>query len=153
MSKFPVLHFPPVQLQFVPGHDPDELYFFDIFRRRKILLTPEEWVRQHLAHYLMNQVHYPRTHIKLESGLQVNRLGKRSDLVVTNRQGQPYLLAECKAPTEIISDETLKQAGNYNNYYKAPFLLVTNGLVSRCFHIDFAARQFTALKALPPYPV
>src|ERR1700676_1851674 len=79
-----------------------ELILFDIIRKKNIVITPEEWVRQHFVQYLINQKHYPKTLIKLEGGHKLNGMPKRSDIVVYNSAGEKILLVECKAPSVAI---------------------------------------------------
>ena len=70
-------------------------WIFDILRRKYLVLTPEEWVRQHFVHYIINELQYPKALIKVEGGLSYNKLSKRSDIVVFNRDGKPWMVIEC----------------------------------------------------------
>ena len=103
-------------------------YVFDIIRKKFILLTPEEWVRQHLVHFLANDRGFPLSRIAVERGLKVNGLKKRFDVLIFDSLGMPQLLAECKAPDIKLSEETLMQVSVYNSHFGAGHLLVTNGL-------------------------
>ena len=103
-------------------------HIYDIIRRKYILLTPEEWVRQHLLHWLIESCNYPKSLIQLEKGLRYNRLQKRTDIIVFNRQGNPFLLVECKATSVKLSDTVVHQAMLYNRVKGAKFLLISNGL-------------------------
>ncbi len=102
-------------------------YIRDIFRRKYVILTPEEWVRQHAGRFLVDNG-YPLTVISLEKQLQVNGLKRRFDLVVFDRHNQPFLLVECKRPQVEITAEVMNQAAHYNYTLQAPYLWVTNGL-------------------------
>ncbi len=84
-------------------------YIFDVIRKKFLLLTPEEWVRQHLVHFLVEEKKYPRSLIQLEGGLKLNNLQKRSDILIFNNIGQKIVLIECKAPSVKISQETFEQ--------------------------------------------
>jgi hypothetical protein len=108
-------------------------YIFDIIRRKYIFITPEEWVRQHLIHWLIEVHQYPKSLFRIESGLQYNNLTKRTDVVVYQRDGQPFLLIECKAPQIELTQTTLDQALRYNATLKAPFVLISNGLQNFIF--------------------
>lgn len=103
-------------------------HIFDIIRRKYVFITPEEWVRQHVLHWLIQHGQYPKTLLKIESGLRYNRLSQRTDIVVYDRTAKPFLVVECKAPHIQVSQEVLAQALRYNTILKAPFVLITNGL-------------------------
>jgi len=104
------------------------LEIFDAIRRKFIVLTPEEWVRQHFVQYLITELGVPHTHIKLEGGQTYNTLQKRCDIVVWDSNLRPILIVECKASHVDINANVLHQLGNYNSGLQAPFLAVTNGL-------------------------
>lgn len=129
-----------------------KVWIFDGIRKKYIVLTPEEWVRQHFIHYLIHEKKYPRSLIKVEGGLIYNQLQKRTDIVVFNRHGLPWMVVECKSPTLPVSASTLTQASVYNTTLKAPFLTVTNGLVHLCAQIDWVERKTTLLEDTPVYP-
>jgi hypothetical protein len=127
------------------------LHIFDVIRKKFVVITPEEWVRQHFVHFLVNQYNYPRSMIRLEGGLKYNALHKRSDIVVYNREAKPWMLIECKAPEVPIDQSVLDQAAQYNHVLKARYLLVTNGLRHLCCEIDHEGNCFTYLPDLPAY--
>ena len=106
----------------------DKLWIFDSLRKKHLVLTPEEWVRQHWVNYLINHLDYPGGLFSLEKGLKYNQLAKRTDLVVFDREGKPYLLVECKSPGIKIDQKTLKQAMTYNSKLDCPNLILSNGL-------------------------
>ncbi|MCU0340885.1 MAG: type I restriction enzyme HsdR N-terminal domain-containing protein [Spirosomaceae bacterium] len=116
-------------------------HIFDVIRRKYIFLTPEEWVRQHVLHWLIQYAQYPKSLIKIESGLKYNRLAQRTDMVVYDRAAAPFLLVECKAPDVSLSQDVLAQALRYNAVLKAPYLLITNGLS----HFVFAIKDGQAI--------
>ncbi len=122
---------------------------FDFIRKKYIVLTPEEWVRQHLIHLLVNQLGFSKNLIKVESGLSYHALDKRSDIVVYDMQAKPYLLIECKAPEVKLDKKTMSQASIYNKTLKAPYLVVSNGLKTFCFEIDFEKNSSKQMTSLP----
>lgn len=105
----------------------DKTYVFDIIRRKHIVLTPEEWVRQHLVHFMIDQLHYPKALISVEDGLKVNKMQKRSDIVVYNRQGKVFMIVECKSYKIKLTQNAMDQLSAYNQNYRADHLAITNG--------------------------
>ncbi len=126
-------------------------HIYDTLRNKYILLTPEEWVRQNMLWSLINELKYPKSLIKLEGGLNYNKLQKRTDIVVFDRTGKPFLLVECKAQEVPIYQKVVEQASRYNLIHKAPYICVTNGVKTFCFHIDFENNKTTQLKQLPDF--
>ena len=124
-------------------------YIFDIIRKKYILLSPEEIVRQNFLDYLILEKAYSKNLIKLESAVKYNTLNKRSDILVYNNQGEPFLLIECKAESVAISQSTIEQASRYNLEIKAPYVCITNGIKTYCFKIDFNDNSIIQLKAIP----
>lgn len=102
-------------------------YLFDPIRKTWLLLTEEEWVRQNFVQYLIQTLHYPVSLIALEKELVVNGLKKRFDVLVYNRQHQPWMLIECKGPAITLNDASLEQLLRYNMGIPVPYLVVTNG--------------------------
>ncbi len=125
---------------------------FDPIRKKYIVLTPEEWVRQHFLNYLTQHLNYPKALVRIESGLTFNTLQKRSDIVVFDRNGNPWLLVECKSPQEKINNKTLNQVATYNTSLVAPYVAVTNGLVHFVFKIDRGQQSTSQLTDFPEYP-
>ncbi len=103
-------------------------YVFDIIRKKYVVLTPEEWVRQHLLHFMIQDGLYPSSLIAVERGLQMNGLQKRFDVLVFDKTGKPLLLAECKSPDISLSKDTFLQAAVYNSQFGCSHILITNGL-------------------------
>lgn len=101
---------------------------FDIVRKKYLLLTPEEWVRQNFIHYLIFVKKIPQSLIRVEMYMQVNSMPRRSDIVVHNKQGSPLLAVECKATNIKITQLVFDQLARYNLMLKVPYLIVTNGL-------------------------
>lgn len=99
---------------------------FDVVRKKWLICTPEEWVRQHAIQYLI-VLGYSIHHLQIESGLKTGFNSKRSD-IIANVDGQPEVLVECKAPQISLSQNTFNQAFNYNTSINAPFIWLTNGM-------------------------
>ncbi len=145
--KMTVLNFPPYDFQFKKKDN--KLYIFDIIRKKHYQLTPEEWVRQHVLHYLIIQKKYPSNLIAVEKQLLINQTKRRFDIVVFNRQMQPYILVECKAPSIAITQSVFDQANQYNWLLRAPYLFLTNGKKHYICQIDFEKNTYKFLSELP----
>jgi len=128
-----------------------KVWIFDGIRKKYIVLTPEEWVRQHFIHYLITKKKYPRSLIRVEGGLLYNQLQKRTDIVVFDRRGKPWMIVECKSPSMPVSPATLMQASVYNSSLQAGYLSVTNGLVHFCAQIDWDERKTRLLQEFPAF--
>jgi hypothetical protein len=102
-------------------------YIFDSFRKKWLLLTPEEWVRQNFVQYLTQVMHYPASLVALEKEIWLGELKKRFDILVYNSNHQPWMIIECKGADIKLSDETLQQALRYNISVPSEFLVITNG--------------------------
>jgi hypothetical protein len=144
----------PLQLPPYPFKITDQngqLILFDMIRKKNIVITPEEWVRQHFVQYLINQKHYPKTLIRLEGGHKLNGMAKRSDIVVYNSAGEKVLLVECKAPSVPIDQKTFDQVARYNMVHKVNLLAVSNGLHHYYCRIDFKNQGYKFIEELPDY--
>ena len=124
---------------------------FDNLRKKYLVLTPEEWVRQHFVHFLMLEKKYPSSLIAIEKQVTVNGLKKRSDILVFNTQGEPEIIVECKAPTIKISQETFNQIARYNLKLKANYLIITNGLEHFYCKMDLQNQTYIFLQEIPDY--
>ena len=124
---------------------------FDIIRKKHVVLTPEEWIRQHLVHYLVNTMNYPRSLISVEDGLTVNRMQKRSDVIVYDRQGGAFLLVECKSAKVKISQKVMDQLSVYNQKYKAKYLALTNGMKVFLCKMNYESRSVEFLNSFPMF--
>jgi hypothetical protein len=107
---------------------------FDPVRKKWIGITPEELVRQHFIQYLLLEKKYPVSLMKMEHGIIYNKLNKRGDIVIYSHTGMPMILIECKAPTIFLDEDVLMQALLYNIKLKAPYLVLSNGIQTICFH-------------------
>ncbi|RZA01375.1 MAG: type I restriction enzyme HsdR N-terminal domain-containing protein [Sphingobacteriaceae bacterium] len=128
-----------------------QLTLFDELRKKTIIITPEEWVRQHFVQYLINQKHYPKTLMRLEGGLTYNSMSRRTDIVVFNTGGEKILMVECKAPGVNINQKVFDQIARYNMTHKVALLGVTNGLKHYYCRIDHAAATYSFIEELPDY--
>ncbi len=124
---------------------------FDIIRKKFIVLTPEEWVRQHLIHYLLNQMNYPKSLITVEDGMKVNKMIKRSDIVVYNRQGEIFLVVECKSSKIILGQKSMDQVSVYNQHYKSKYIALTNGLNNIVCKMDYKIKKPTFINHFPKF--
>lgn len=127
-------------------------YIFDSIRKKYVVLTPEEWVRQHLIMYLTTDCQCPATLIAVEKGLLINGLQKRFDVVVYNKSGKPSLIAECKAPNIAINSAVFSQAAIYNQALKAPVLVVTNGLETISCKYNSTFSEYHLFASIPVFP-
>ncbi|RMH67366.1 MAG: type I restriction enzyme HsdR N-terminal domain-containing protein [Bacteroidetes bacterium] len=124
---------------------------FDPLRKKYVKLTPEEWVRQHFIQFLIRERGVPRALIAVEMAFTYQRMRRRADVVVHDRQGRPLVLVECKAPEVEITQAAFDQVARYNKVVQAPYLVVTNGLVHYCCALDHEAHTYRFLDDLPPY--
>ncbi|KFF15143.1 type I restriction enzyme HsdR N-terminal domain-containing protein [Flavobacterium hydatis] len=143
------LNFPSYIFRF--KNSENKVSIFDEIRKKFIILTPEEWVRQHVVLFLMTEKKYPKSLINVEKVLKVNGLRKRYDIVVYNPDGTIYILVECKAPEVKISQATFDQIARYNMTMNAQYLMVTNGLSHYFCQMDFENEKYEFLRELPNY--
>ncbi len=126
-------------------------YIFDRFRKKYIKLTPEEWVRQNLLSYLVEERGFPSSRIVVEKALFVNNLYKRADFLVYDSYNRPLLLAECKSYLIELTNDVFSQISSYNIHFKVEYLLVSNGLKHYCCRLDFNSAEIIFLKDIPDY--
>ncbi|MEX0361223.1 MAG: type I restriction enzyme HsdR N-terminal domain-containing protein [Allomuricauda sp.] len=127
------------------------LQIFDIIRKKFVFLQPEEWVRQHVVHFLVETKKYPKSLINVEKQLVVNQLKKRYDVVVFQPNGSIYLLVECKAPEVTIDQTTFDQIARYNLQLQAKYLMVTNGQNHYYCKMDLESEKYKFLKEIPDF--
>ena len=126
---------------------------FDFLRRRYVTLTPEEWVRQHFVHFLVEHKGYPAALLGNEVGLKVGGVSRRCDSVLYHRDGgRPRAIVEYKAPSVPITQQVFTQIASYNSVLRADYLFVTNGINHYCCHIDYEAGNVEYLREIPAYP-
>jgi type I site-specific restriction endonuclease len=131
--------------------DDGKVWIFDTIRKKYLVLTPEEWVRQHFINYLVEDLKYPRSLMKVEGGLTYNQLNKRSDIVIFDRGGKPWMIVECKSPEVPINETVLRQASVYNTTLRAGYLVVTNGIKHFCACVDWEQNKTELMSTLPKY--
>lgn len=127
------------------------LFIFDSIRKKHVVLTPEEWVRQNFIQFLIQDKKYPASLVAVEIGLKYNQLQKRADVLIYNKQGFPHLMIECKAPEVKITQETFHQIAAYNMIFKVNYLVVTNGLDHFCCKMDYSENNYQFLKMIPDF--
>lgn len=143
------LNFPAYAFRF--KNSENKVAVFDEIRKKFVVLTPEEWVRQHVVQFLLSDKNYPKSYINVEKVLKINGITKRYDAVVFKPDGSIFLLIECKAPEVPISQNTFDQIARYNMTLKADYLMVTNGLNHYFCRMDFENEQYEFLRELPDF--
>ncbi|MFI3258696.1 MAG: type I restriction enzyme HsdR N-terminal domain-containing protein [Rikenellaceae bacterium] len=143
--KLPRLNFPPISLKARRGEG--AISVWDSLRKIYVVLTPEEWVRQHLIAFLLTQMQITPLQIVVEYSVKVNGQSQRADIVVIDRAGRPSILVECKAPEVKISQSTLDQAVRYNSVVGARYLILTNGLSHHIYQFDSENSQYRELQS------
>lgn len=143
------LNFPQYSFRF--KNSQNKIAVFDDLRKKFIILTPEEWVRQHCVKYLQNEKNYPLSLINVEKQLQIAGLTKRYDIVVFEPQGNIQVIVECKAPSVKITQHTFDQIARYNLSLKANYLMVTNGIEHFFCQMDYENENYIFLKEIPEY--
>ena len=147
MSGLPKLNFPAIRLRARRRGDGVEVW--DSLRGIYLVLTPEEWVRQHLIRFLVERGGVPPGNVSQEYPVALSGTAQRADLVVTGRDGRPCLLAECKAPDVPLGREVFAQAVRYNSVVAAPYVLITNGLLHCCSSLDRSTGRYAVVEGLP----
>ena len=124
---------------------------FDSIRKKYVVLTPEEWVRQNFLQFLIQEKKYPASLIAVEAGLKYNQLQKRMDVLVYDKQGTPHLMVECKAPEVKINQDVFDQIARYNMVFKVKYLVVTNGMHHFCCVMDYTNNAYQYLEQIPVF--
>ncbi len=143
------LHFPAFGFRFKDKEN--KRYIWDIARRRYVRLTPEEWVRQHVIHFLSGVKKYPLPLMGVEKKLTVNGMSRRTDLVVFDRRMKPQIIVECKAPGVAVSQKVFDQIARYNMALHARYLMLTNGRQHYFCRMDFEEETYVFLPDIPDY--
>lgn len=126
-------------------------YIFDFIRKKFVILTPEEWVRQNFLRFLVEEKKYPASLIAVELEFKLNKLSKRSDAVVYDKNAKPVLIAEFKAPEIKIDQKVFDQIARYNMKLNVDYLIVSNGLEHFCCKMDSSNNKYVFLKEVPEY--
>jgi predicted type IV restriction endonuclease len=148
--SLPVLNFPPIDARF-QNNEAGVMQVFDMVRRKFVVLSPEEWVRQHLIHYLIYHKEVPMSMVSVEKQLMLNGTRKRTDVVVFHKSLKPLMIIECKAPSVVLDQNAVNQILRYNLTLNVPYLFISNGRQHICLKINGAAPEI--LKEIPLYPV
>lgn len=143
------LNFPDYPLQLKSSENRTTV--LDLIRKKHLVLTPEEWVRQHVLHFLITDMKYPKGLVNVEKQITLNGTKKRYDIVVFQPNGDIFLIVECKAPKIKITQATFDQIARYNLELKGQLLMVTNGLDHYYAMIDYKNQCYHFLRELPSY--
>lgn len=144
-----LFNLPPHQLKLRYENSRKEI--FDIIRKRWLVLTPEEEVRQRFLHYMIDHKFYSPGLLAVEYSLKVNNLKRRADIIAFNSFGHPVLMVECKAPSVKINQKVFDQIARYNLSMRVDYLVVTNGLEHFCCQMDFEKQRYYFLEDIPDY--
>tara|TARA_B110000240_G_scaffold22041_1_gene22365 strand:- start:701 stop:1147 length:447 start_codon:yes stop_codon:yes gene_type:complete len=131
----------------------NKTYILDLIRKKNLLLTPEEWVRQHCINFLNSELGYPKSLINVEKQIKIHGRLKRYDIVVYTTQGSVNILVECKAPSILISQDTFDQIAKYNMTLNSMYLMLTNGKEHYFCFMDFENKTYRFISELPKYNV
>ncbi|MCP4484964.1 MAG: type I restriction enzyme HsdR N-terminal domain-containing protein [Flavobacteriaceae bacterium] len=143
------LNFPKYNFRF--KNNENKTLIFDIIRKKFVILTPEEWVRQHTLHFLITEKKYPVSYINVEKQLLINDSVKRYDIVTFKNDGDVEIIIECKAPSIPINQVTFDQIARYNLALNSNLLMVTNGLTHYFCKMDIKNKRYLFLRDLPKY--
>lgn len=124
---------------------------FDVLRRKYVALTPEEWVRQHFVHFLLEHKGYPATLLANEVQVQLNGTKKRCDTVLYRRDLTARMIVEYKAPEIVITQKVFDQIMRYNMVLKVDYLIVSNGLQHYCCRMNYGHNSYAFLQDIPEY--
>jgi hypothetical protein len=141
----PALNLPPAKLKLKTNQ------VWDRLRKKYVLLTPEEWVRQHFISYLIDHLGYPEGRMASEYTVDYNGMKKRCDVVAFDERLRPVVIVECKAVSIEISENTFYQIARYASTLKAKLLILTNGLNHYCAKIDVTENKLIYLETIPNY--
>lgn len=128
-----------------------KVYIFDSIRKKYLVNTPEEWVRQNFIQFLILEKNYPASLMAVEMGIDLLNTKKRCDIVLYNTKGLPSIVVECKAPSVKISQDAFDQIARYNLSLNSKFLIVTNGLQHYICVMDHENKCYHFLKEIPNY--
>ncbi|PKV51627.1 type I restriction and modification enzyme subunit R-like protein [Aquimarina sp. MAR_2010_214] len=143
------LNFPEYRFRF--KNSENKVSIFDRIRKKFIILTPEEWVRQHTVHYLIEEKKYPESLINVEKLIQLNGLNKRYDIIIFNPDGSIFLIVECKSARVKITQGVFDQIARYNLALNSEYLMISNGLDHYYCQMNYTDKQYTFLKDIPDY--
>lgn len=127
----------------------DTVRIYDPLRRKWLVLTPEEWVRQHFTHYLIEHLGYPATLMANEVGLTLNGMQRRCDTLIYTHDLRPLVVIEYKRPTVEITKAVFDQIARYNSVVGARWLIVSNGMHHYC--CKFTGTGYEFMREIPRY--
>jgi hypothetical protein len=134
----------------IKGDEKSEM-IFDPFRKKYVKLTEEEWVRQNFLQYLIREGKYSPGLIGVEVAFPFNRMKRRIDILIHDRNGNPVMIVECKSPDIAVDDKVFDQIVNYNMEFKVPYIVVTNGLVHYICKVNHEEKSWKFLNVIPLY--
>ena len=137
----------PIKLQEKDG----KRMILDFLRRKYVALTPEEWVRQHFVHFLVDHKGYPQGLLANEVELRIGDKRLRCDTLLYNKEARPRMIIEYKAPTVALQQKTFDQISIYNHLLKADYLIISNGLQHYCCKMNIHQRSYCFLEDIPDY--
>ncbi len=129
----------------------EEIFIFDQIRKRYLLLTPEEWVRQNFLNYLINDKNYPQSLMENEALIKLNNMSRRCDTVVYNNRLEPLAIVEYKRPDVKIDQKVFDQIVRYNIVLRVNFLIVSNGLSHFCCKMNYENQTYHFIESIPDY--
>ncbi len=146
---FPKLNFPDFNFKFKVTNQKKQI--FDVFRKKFVFLTPEEWVRQNLLMYLCEYKNFPESLLEVEKKVLINGMNKRCDALFYNQKMDPLMIVECKSPEIKITDKVFNQIARYYLVLKPKFLLISNGMIHYFFSIDNMKKKYLFHQNIPDY--
>ena len=129
----------------------ERLTIFDFLRRRHVALTPEEWVRQHFVHFLVEHKGYPKGLLANEVELSVGEKNLRCDSILYDSSLKPRMIVEYKAPSVVVTQKVFQQIATYNLLLHVDYLVVSNGLTHYCVKMDYENQKYLFLDDIPDY--
>lgn len=146
---FTPLNYPKTSLKITQKGE--EVYVWCVFRKKRLLLTPEEWVRQHVLHFLVEHKSVPQSLIAAEYGIEVNKMIRRCDGVIFNKEGEAVVVIECKAPEIKLTEAVLHQIAQYNFNLRVEWLIMTNGLETIVAKVNQKTGEVSYSEEIPEY--
>lgn len=146
-NKFPPLDLPPYAAKVRIAEQ--QIQIFDRFRKKYLLLTPEEWVRQHFANFLNTRFKIAESRIVLESEIKYGKVRKRPDIAVMDQNNTVLLIVECKAPEIVLDESVWMQTITYASVLNPKFLALTNGIQHNYFQFQPETKNFVSIDELP----
>ncbi len=137
--------------QYKIKHIENKAYIYDILRKKFIVITPEEWVRQHFVNYLIGYLNYPKQLIANEVSIRLNSTSKRCDTVIYTKTLQPQVIIEYKSPDIELSQAVFDQVMRYNMVLRVKYIILSNGIKHICSRIDYDNNRYIFLPEIPQY--